>query len=156
MCPTGFAKEIPGWITYQDYQPGALLNFQSVDNLTELFRACVHLLVLLRGERRGNLCVHAIATNQCKSRKAYIMQTVFTVHHGGNGQGSAAAVKDALADMTYGDGHCIEGCTLVLDYLCARLLYKIFNCLMVTVPMDELGVGHVVLIVVNLVVGNGG
>ena len=94
--------------------------------------------------------MHTVAAHQSQSGETHIVYAVFTMHHGGDGQRSTAAIKDAFADVANGDGHCIERCTLIFDNLCTGLLYEIFHSLVVAIPANPLGICHMVFVIIDL------
>ena len=66
-----------------------------------------------------------------QSGQTYVVDTVFAMHHGRNGQSGVSAGEQALADVAYGQRYCIEGCTLSSDNATAGLLNEGFNFIMV-------------------------
>ena len=94
----------------------------AVDNASEIICAAAEGCFLICGKRSDDLSVETVLADYAERAEAYIVHTVFSVHHGGYGHRRVRSAEYAAADVTYGNRDRIERRTLACDDLCAGFL----------------------------------
>ena len=96
----------------------------------------VELTDLLLIERKHNLAVSTVLTNDVEKAETYVVDAVLTVEHIGNCKCGIDTGKEALADVANGHGNSVVGCALSLDNACTGLSYVLLNVILFKIGVD--------------------
>jgi len=105
-------------------------------------------------EGKQDLALSALITDDVQKAEANVVNAVFAMQHGGNGDGGIHAAEQALAQVADGDGDGIEGSALAADDTGTRLLDVFLYLVIFQLGEESIRILHGLGILGNRNVGN--